>query len=395
MKILMINSVCGIRSTGRICTNLAVELEKKGHEVKIAYGRGNVPKEYEKYAIKFCDDFDVKKDALKSRIFDNAGFNSKNSTNKLIKWIEQYDPDIIHLHNIHGYYINIELLFRYLKCCGKKIIWTLHDCWSFTGHCAYFEYVNCMKWKDCCERCPLKKEYPKSVLIDNSKRNFLKKKELFTDVPNLTIVTPSLWLKKLIKMSFLKDYPAVVINNGIDLSIFKPTNSALREKYDLEDKKVILGVAAVWDKRKGLEEFIRLNEILPNDYVIVLIGLNEEQAKIIPSGIIGISRTNSSKELAEWYTLADVFVNPTLEDNYPTTNLESIACGTPVITYDTGGSSESASLFGKVVSKGNYRQIMKDILKCNFNKTNYNIEMIGSDFSARKYISLYKGDTIE
>lgn len=363
MKILMINSVCGIGSTGRICTDLATELEKNGYEVKIAYGRGKVPKQFEKYAVRIGTDLDVKLHGIKARIQDASGFGSKRVTDKFVQWIKYYDPDIIHLHNIHGYYINIESLFNYLKRCNKKIIWTLHDCWSFTGHCAYFDYANCDKWKFQCQKCEQKREYPRSSVLDRSKYNFILKKELFTDIPNVTIIVPSKWLKELVKQSFLKEYPIKVIYNGIDVSVFRPLKSDIYKKYNCEDKKIILGVAGVWDRRKGLNSFVTLSQLLPDEYQIVLIGLSKEQLSDIPINIIGIERTESVQELSQFYSAADVFVNPTLEDNYPTTNIEAIACGTPVISYRTGGSGESASKYGMVVKKGDINALKAAIIK--------------------------------
>lgn len=363
MKILMINSVCGIGSTGRICTDLATELEKNGYEVKIAYGRGKVPKQFEKYAVRIGTDLDVKLHGIKARIQDASGFGSKRVTDKFVQWIKYYDPDIIHLHNIHGYYINIESLFNYLKKCNKKIIWTLHDCWSFTGHCAYFDYANCDKWKFQCQKCEQKREYPRSSVLDRSKYNFISKKELFTDIPNVTIIVPSKWLKELVKQSFLKEYPIKVIYNGIDVSVFRPLKSDIYKKYNCEDKKIILGVAGVWDRRKGLNSFVTLSQLLSDEYQIVLIGLSKEQLSDIPINIIGIERTESVQELSQFYSAADVFVNPTLEDNYPTTNIEAIACGTPVISYRTGGSGESASKYGMVVKKGDINALKAAIIK--------------------------------
>lgn len=341
MKVLMINSVCGIRSTGRICTDIADELTKQGHQVKIAYGRETVPEKYQKYAVRIGSDLSVKMDALTTRIFDNAGFNSKVATKKFLDWVREYDPDVIHLHNIHGYYINLPMLFEYLSKANKKVIWTLHDCWTFTGHCAYFTYAKCDRWKKGCHDCPSKKEYPASLKRDRSELNWKQKRKMFTSVKDMTIVTPSKWLAGLVKQSYLKKYPVVVINNGIDTSIFKPTQSDFREKHGLEGKKIILGVASVWDRRKGLEDFIKLSKMIDDHYEIVLVGLSEEQIKQMPKNIICISRTNSQQELAEIYTAADVLFNPTYEDNYPTVNLEAQACGTPVVTYDTGGSPES------------------------------------------------------
>ena len=349
MKILQINSVCGVGSTGRIATDLYKVLEEQGHKCKIAYGRGTAPEGID--SIKIGSNLDNYAHVFKTRVFDKHGFGSVNSTKKFIEEVKEYDPDIIHLHNIHGYYINIEILFNYLKEANKPVIWTLHDCWAFTGHCAYFDYVGCDKWKEGCNKCPQKQVYPTSNFLDNAKYNYEKKKELFTSVKNMTIVTPSKWLANLVKESFLGKYPVEVINNGIDLTVFKPTKSNFREKYNLQDKFIVLGVASVWEERKGLKYFIELSKELSDDYKVVIVGVNEKQKKQLPENIIAITRTNNVKELVEIYTSADVFVNPTLEDNFPTTNLEAIACGTPVITFNTGGSAESIDNFIGIITK--------------------------------------------
>ena len=387
MKVLMINVVCGIRSTGRICTDLATALEAQGHEVKIAYGREDVPEQFQKYAVRIGSDLDVKLHGVKARLFDAAGFGSKAATKRFIEWVKEYDPDVIHLHNIHGYYINIEVLFDYLKTCGKKIIWTLHDCWAFTGHAAYCEAADCERWMTGCERCPKKNDYPKS-LSDRSKCNWKQKKDIFSDMPNLQIVTPSKWLAELVKKSFLSQYPVTVIYNGIDTDVFKPTQSNLREQLNLGNKKVILGVAAIWDERKGLNDFIELSEKLDNTkYQIILVGLSKKQIDSLPSEIIGIAKTDSVQQLVQLYSLADVFVNPTYEDNYPTTNLEAIACGTPVITYDTGGSPESARMYGAVVEKGNVEGVARIIMSAPaFVRKPHDF---GYQSAVRNYLDLY------
>ena len=361
MRILIVNSVCGLRSTGRICTDLAETLSSQGHEVRIAYGRESVPEKYEKYAVRIGNECNVKADILISRVLDNAGFNSKKATKAFVAWIQEYNPDVIHLHNVHGYYLNIEILFDYLKTCGKKIIWTMHDCWAFTGHCSYFDFAACNAWQTGCEKCVQKREYPTSYLFSQSKRNFIRKKEIFVGVPNLTIITPSEWLAGLVKKSFLGVYPTHVIHNGIDTSVFKPTKSDILSRYHLEGKRIVLGVAAFWSQRKGLSYFVQLADLLPEQYRIVLIGLSDKQCSQLPAKIIGLQRTNNVQELVEWYTAAEVFVNPTLEENYPTTNLEAQACGTPVITFDTGGSTESAVCFGTCVEQGDVEGIVRCI----------------------------------
>lgn len=361
MRILIINSVCGIRSTGRICTDLADALCKEGHEVRIAYGREIVPQKYKKYATRIGNTFSVKEDMLLSRLFDNAGFNSKTATKKFVAWIKEYDPDIIHLHNIHGYYLNVEILFGYLKECGKKIIWTLHDCWPFTGHCSYFDFAKCNGWQSGCKNCIQSREYPKSLFVSRSELNFERKEKAFTNVPNMSIITPSYWLAGLVKESFLKGYPIRVIHNGIDTNIFKPTKSDILLRYHLEDKHIVLGVASFWSQRKGLKYFLQLSDMLPDQYRIVLIGLSKKQIEKLPPKITGLLKTNSVQELVEWYSAAEVFVNPTLEENYPTTNIEAQACGTPVISFKTGGSVESANSFGVSVEQGNVTEIVRCI----------------------------------
>lgn len=261
-------------------------------------------------------------------------------TSALVRKLKKIDPNIIHLHNLHGSYINLPKLFRYIKKHDIPVIWTLHDCWAFTGHCPYFTLAGCDKWKHGCSDCDQYKIYPKT-LVDNSRRMYRMKKKWFAGVKDLTIVTPSEWLAGLVKQSFLKEYPVRVINNGIDLSVFKPTASDFRQKYSVGDKKIILGVAFGWGRRKGLDVFIELAKRLDREkYQIVLVGTDDNIDKQLPKSVISIHRTHSQTELAEIYTAADVFANPTREDNYPTVNMEAIACGTPVITFKTGGSPE-------------------------------------------------------
>lgn len=360
MKVLQINSSCGIGSIGRIATDIDKILLEQGHESYIAYGR-DIPRECDN-AIRIGNKLDIYIHVALSRLLDKHGFGSKKATINFINKIEKMNPDVIHLHNIHGYYINVELLFEYLVKANKPIIWTLHDCWAFTGHCSYFDYVGCDKWKTGCKNCPQRKSYPAGMLMDNSYNNFNKKRELFTRVKNMTIITPSEWLTKLVNESCLNKYPIKTINNGIDLNVFKPTNSTFREKYNLANKFIILGVASIWERRKGYEYFMELSKKLSEDERIVMVGLNEKQKSRLPNNIIGITKTHNTKELAEIYSIADVFINPTLEDNFPTTNLEALACGTPIITFNTGGSSECLDdTCGIIVEKGNIEGIINII----------------------------------
>jgi glycosyltransferase involved in cell wall biosynthesis len=286
------------------------------------------------------------------------GLYSKGITKKFLREIDKIQPDIIHIHNLHKGYINIELLFNYIKTKNIPVIWTLHDCWSVTGQCPYFERVNCSKWKCGCGECPQYREYPS--LIDRTALMYRIKMHAFTGVSNMTIVTPSNWLAKIVKESYLREYQVHVINNGIDLSIFKPTESDLRKKYNLSDKKVILGVASIWNSRKGLDSFIKLAKNLDDNYRLIMIGLSDAQKQNLPEKIIGFSKTKNTTELAQFYTLADVFFNPTLEDNFPTVNIEALACGTPVFTFKTGGSPECIKNgCGKVVSEDNMIEELK------------------------------------
>lgn len=362
MRLLLINSVCGIGSTGKICAGIAEEYEARGYEVKIAYGRdGYVPEKYSKYAVRIGNDLDVKLHALGTRITDRHGLFSTSATKSFLKWADEFNPDELWLHNIHGYYINYKLLFAWIKSRPQmQVKWTLHDCWAFTGHCSYFTYAKCEKWTAKCMNCPQTREYPESVFFDASKQNYEKKRESFCGVKNMTVVVPSQWMGELVKRSFLREYPINVIHNTIDTSLFKPTKSEFAVRKGLENKKIILGVANIWDRRKGLRDFLILRNLLSEKYSIILIGLSDKQIKNLPSGIIGISRTNNQTELVQIYSAADVFLNLTHEDNYPTVNLEAQACGTPCITYRVGGSPESV-LAENVVDEDDYAGLIDRI----------------------------------
>lgn len=370
MKILMINSVCGIGSTGKICVQAAREFEAQGHTVKIAYGRdGFVPEEFKPYAVRIGNDLGVRLHGVYSRLTDRHGFGSKAATKKFLAWADAFDPDFLWLHNLHGYYLHIGLLFQWIKSRPQmQVEWTLHDCWSFTGHCAHFDYIGCEKWKTGCHNCPQKSSYPGSLFADCSRKNYAQKKALFTGIPNLTLITPSAWLAEKAKQSFLGEYPTQVRHNTIDLHTFQPTPGDFRQRYALDGKTIVLGVASAWNDRKGLSDFGKLRQLLSEEYAIVLVGLTPQQIQQIPAGILALPRTNTPGELAQIYTAADVFVNLTYEDTYPTVNLEAQACGTPVISYDTGGCRETLNEAGILIPKGDLPAAAKAISGLQRNK---------------------------
>lgn len=406
MKIVFINTVYGIGSTGRITQDIAQHVMEEGHTPFVVYGRGKKNKDPNFYKMGGIFDFSIH--VLRNFFKDESAFGSTSQTKKLVKWLEQIQPDIIHLHNLHGFYLNIEILFAYLKKTSCNVIWTLHDCWPYTGHCAYYDYISCNKWKTQCHKCAQhRKAYPYALFKDGSQHNYERKKEIFLGVKNLTIVTPSKWLKEQVEQSFLKDYPVEIIYNGIDLSVFAPTNE---EKEKLFQKKTVLGVANVWEQRKGLAFFKALQQRLPDEIQIVLVGVPKiQQYKINKkrsnhkqtnhNAIKFIPKTKSREQLACLYRNAEVFVNPTLEDNFPTTNLEALACGTPVITFQTGGSSESINqLTGIVVPRGNMKQLEQAILKiCNDRGNRFSKELCRNRATRfdkhntnKEYVSLYE-----
>lgn len=364
MKILEVNINCGRGSTGRIVESLALGLNRSGHECRAAYSSLPLPERCAEYAFRIGNTPDVYLHGALSRLLDAHGLGSRLATGRFLRQIEEFAPDVIHLHNIHGYYLNYPMLFRYLRTCPSKVVWTLHDTWTMTGHCSNFDFVGCDKWKTGCSHCPQIRSYPKSFLVDRSKANYRKKRESFTGLPNLTLITPSKWLSGIVKGSYLKDYPVTVIPNGIDLSAFHPGNTdEVCRKYGIPRAKCLLfGVTGVWDERKGLKDFIRLSGMLPADCQLVLVGLTKKQIGELPPGVIGIERTENVGDLAALYSAADVYLNLTYEDNFPTTNLEALACGTPVLTYRTGGSPEAIDQScGASVGVGDLDAVLKAV----------------------------------
>lgn len=397
MKTVLINS-CNFGSTGNIMLEIAETAENGGYTAAVCYpqSRDNSRKQKEK-------DFIIGTRFSRNIHLQLAGITGLNgcfsyfSTLKLLKKLDKLKPDIIHLHNLHNCYINLPMLFKYIKKHNIKTVWTLHDCWSFTGHCPYFDMIGCDKWKTGCYSCPQYKEYPKS-LFDNSKYMYRLKKKWFTGIKDMTIVTPSEWLAGLVKESYLKDYPVKVINNGIDLNVFKPTESDFRKKYALENKYIVLGVAFGWGRRKGLDVFVELARRLDKEkYKVVLVGTDDNVDKLLPENIISIHRTQNQTELAKIYAAADVFANPTREENYPTVNMEALACGTPVVTFNTGGSPEMLDeTCGAAVAKDDNDAMYNEIIRI-CEKKHYSLEACikkakGFDKNEKfgEYIRLYE-----
>lgn len=362
MKLLQINSVINSGSTGRIAEEIGQLAMKNGWKSYIAYGRNN--RQSESQLIKIGNNRDIKWHGLQTRLFDRHGLASKKATNELVEKIKEIKPDIIHLHNLHGYYLNIEILFHYLATAGIPVVWTLHDCWTMTGHCTHFSFIGCDKWKTQCEHCPQKKEYPASYCLDRSLKNYQQKKELFTSVPQMILAPVSNWLANIVKESLLKTYPIKTIYNGVDTSVFTPCPTAkIREKYKIpENAFILLGVANVWSERKGLKDFIQLSESLKNNEMIILVGLTNKQMKNLPSNILGISRTENIHELAELYSLTDVVCNFSVEETFGLTTVEGFACGTPGIVYNCTASPELITPeTGFVVEQGNITEIRNAI----------------------------------
>jgi len=361
--LLQINVTSNWGSTGRIAEDIGIIVQSNGWENYIAYGRGK--QQSKSKQIRIGNSINMYIHAINSFLFDKHGLLSKKATINLIEQIKKISPDIIHLHNIHGYYLNYPILFNFLSKSNIPVVWTLHDCWPLTGHCAYFDFVNCNKWKKQCHDCKALNTYPKA-LIDSSKKNHSLKKQYLTKIPKMVLVPVSFWLDKIISDSILSHYKTKIIHNGINIDIFKPTiDYTIINKYHIKEQFIILGLTNIWAERKGLNDIIKLNGIIDHDiFQIVLVGLTNKQIKQLPDSIIGIPRTDSIQDLVKLYSHAGVFINPTWEDNFPTTNLEALACGTPVITYNTGGSPEAIDeKTGYVVPKGNIEELYNSIKK--------------------------------
>lgn len=356
MKVLQINTVYPQGSTGKIANEIHNLCLEQGIECMTAY----------RYKYDNCIPKDTKtvSSYLDCHIHNRLsrwtmmqGYFSYFKTRKFLHWIKKYNPDVVHLHNIHGSFINHRLLFRYLKKHHHKVIWTLHDCWALTGGCAYYDMVECNKWKTLCSTCP-----QCTGFLDCTKFMHKRKIKWFSSVQNMLLIANSEWTASQVKLSYLKQYPVKVIYNGVNLSVFCPTESDFREKHGLNERKIVLGVAFDWGERKGLDVFIELAKRLPKEYIVVLVGTNEEIDKQLPMSIMSIHRTQDQRELAAIYTAADVFVNPTREEAFGLVNIEALACGTPGVTFRTGGSPECYdNTCGIVVEKNDIDAMEREI----------------------------------
>lgn len=349
------------------------ELIEAGNESWVFWARGNHVQD--EHMQKIASYPEICLDAMLTRIDGKVALHSRCITKRLLKRLDVIDPDVVHLHVLLGYYINIEMLFNWLANHRCQVIWTLHDCWAFTGHCIHFEYVQCEQWKSHCGSacaCPQPNAYPETYRKGMESYLFDVKKNLFTLLPTnrMKLVVPSEWLANLVRQSFLGIYDISVINNTIDTSVFRPRKSYFKKKYGINDRAMVLSVASKWTERKGLNDVFKLSESLdPTDFVVVVVGLSENQIKHSPRSVIGLPRTGSIDELVDIYNAADVFFNPTQEDNYPTVNLEAEACGTPVVTYDTGGCAETIEMASSKVV-GSFCEAVsaiKEIVQITFN----------------------------
>lgn len=390
--LLQINITANWGSTGKIAETIGVAAMSHGWENYIAYGRWCNPSQ--SYLIKIGGRWDKYLHFVEQRIRDNEGLCSRSATKKLIRQIAEIKPDVVQLHNIHDHYLNYRLLFEYLNQTDIQVVWTFHDCWAFTGHCFHFVTKDCEKWKTGCYECPMRSVLPKTVM-DRSRKNYELKKLLFGGCKNLTIVPCSDWMAGFVKQSFLKDKRIEVIKNGVDLSVFKPVS--MTDKWGTFS---VLAVSSVWHKEKGLEDIYELRKLLPENYRICMVGLSESQMKDLPAGIDGIQRTQNVQELVRLYSQANVLINPTYADTFPTVNLEALACGTPVITYRTGGSPEAISPeTGVVVEQADVAGMAAAILEiCAKGKDYYTDacrkraeEQFDKDKCFEKYVELYEG----
>ncbi len=421
MRIAQINVVSSL-STGRIAVSLCRLAMENGHRALICHSRDHAPSDVPSYRI--GGKLDTYVHLGLSRLTDRAGFFSRHATKKLITQLERYQPDLIHLHNLHGYYLNLPLLFDYLRKKDIPVVWTLHDCWAFTGHCAYYTMavdapplqmpkrrrarqptIGCERWTDGCGQCVLRRAYPASWLADQSARNWRDKRKLFSGLRHMVLVTPSEWLRDEVKRSFLKDYPVYVLPNGLDLENFRPCSDELfmrdvAKYYGLEKaggRRLVLSVAAVWDERKGLDDLIGLSRALGKEYCVAAVGLDEYQIASLPADtVLGVKRTGNVNDLCALYTAADVYVSASHEETMGMTLLEALACGTQVICYDATAMPEIVTEeVGEVVALGDISAMADAVRRlCDAPKTAERCRARAMDFDATRryaaYLRLYE-----
>jgi len=401
MRILQINTYYDFGSTGSIVKDLYDWQVKNNFDAYVIFGRKIGAQKFEQnnniFYVNKKNTFYMTR--FLTYILGERSFYLKKNTKRIISLIDKINPDIVHLHNMHGYYINIKILFDYLKEKKIPVVWTFHDCWPFTGHCAHFHEVNCEKWKVKCEKCVLKRSYPKSLIFDTSEKQYRLKRSLFNSIKNLYIITVSNWLNNLVQQSFLKEHKIKTIYNWIDTDVFYPRESNFKSKYGLNNKKIILGVASVWTKRKGLDDFIKLAKLIDDEYIIVLVG---KKSKIkLPDNIIWINNISSREKLAEIYSSADVFVNASVQETFGLTTAEALACGTPSIVYNITACPEvlgKDGFCGDVVEKSDISSLYKSIKKIIKNgKEHYRLncikrvnELFNKEVLLNEYISIYK-----
>ena len=403
-KLLQITVTVARGSQGKIADQIGKLAIDNGWESWIAYSAYWGCAETESKLIGIGSKADFYEHALETRLFDNHGLASRCATKKLIKQIEEIKPDIIHLHNVHGYYLNYRILFKYLSSLKTPVVWTLHDSWTMTGHCAFFDLAGCQRWKTGCFDCPLKSEYPKSVLMDRSARNWEKKKEAFTTLKNLTIVPVSHWLEGVVKESYLGKYPIKVIQNGIDLNLFKPLESTQKAKGQ-DERFTLLGVSCRWEDRKGLDDFIELSRLLSPDERIVLVGVQDELIDRLPENIISVKYTDSREELAQLYQMSDVVLSLSHAEAMGLTPVEGMACGKPAIVYDNSALPELVDdNTGIVVRTGDIEGVYQAIQKIkNSDGSRYSASqcrarvesLFGKDERFDEYLRLYDGLLME
>lgn len=394
MKVLLINAVCGTGSTGRIVADIWKTLKEQGHEAKVAYGVGGGSIVAPEDRICFNNKLGYYVHNLCAKITDKTGLYSTPQTKKLLKKIDKYKPDVVHLHNLHGYYINYQILFAYLAKKDIPVVWTLHDCWAYTGHCVHYSANKCYQWKSKCVDCAHMKEYPTCWFKGHARKNYEAKKKAFTNIKHLIITTPSQWLAGEVQKSYLSIYPVKTVYDGIDLAVFKPTESSFKETYGIKNKVMILAVANVWSERKGLGDILKLQEAIDENKVIVVVGVSEEQQQQLPASIISIRRTADLQELVQVYSAADVFINLSVEETFGMVTAEALACGTPVITYDQTAVPEVPDKdSGIVVHKGDINGVVKAIdvaLKMNPKNAVNRAATFSLYGGINQFISLYK-----